>query len=90
LEPGQPTFQLLVVEDMETNQRLLVELLQPLGFDIRVAGDGQEAITLWKTWHPDVILMDMRMPVMDGFTATREIRSASHITLNSCVDCRSV
>jgi len=50
LEPGQPTYRLLVAEDRETNRRLLVDLLAPLGFEVQEAANGQEAIDLWKSW----------------------------------------
>ncbi len=76
LEAGQPTFKLLIVEDLESNRKILVELLQPLGFDVRVAINGQEGVTIWQEWQPDLIWMDMRMPVMDGYEATRHIKAA--------------
>ena len=65
----------LVVDDDPTNRQLLSDMLTPLGFDIREAGDGQAAFTHAAAWRPDVILMDMRMPVMDGFEAIRRIRA---------------
>jgi CheY-like chemotaxis protein len=64
----------LVVDDQEYNCRLLVDLLQPLGFDVRTAEDGQQAVELTRTWNPDVILMDLVMPVKTGDQATAEIR----------------
>jgi CheY-like chemotaxis protein len=75
LKPGQPVYRLLVVEDIEINRKLLVMLLQPLGFEIREATNGQEAITIWKEWEPHLIWMDMRMPVMDGREATKYIKA---------------
>jgi DNA-binding LytR/AlgR family response regulator len=77
LEAGQPTYRILVVEDKWANRQLLVRLLAPLGFDVREATNGQEAIALWQNWHPHLIWMDMRMPVMDGYEATREIKARS-------------
>ncbi|MEM9906866.1 MAG: AAA family ATPase, partial [Cyanobacteria bacterium P01_D01_bin.44] len=74
LAPNQPTYRLLVVEDQWTNRQLLVELLTPLGFEVREAENGEVAIALCKTWHPHLIWMDMRMPVMDGYEATRRIK----------------
>jgi CheY-like chemotaxis protein len=75
LEPGQPVYRLLIVDDRETTRQLLVKLLQPLGFEIHQAVDGQEAIEIWARWEPHLIWMDMRMPVMDGYEATRQIKS---------------
>jgi len=76
LEPGQPNYRLLIVEDEEDNRNLLVQVLKPLGFQVREALNGKEAIELWKTWQPHLIWMDMRMSVMDGYAATQEIRRA--------------
>jgi len=75
LLPGQPTYRLLIVDDRVDNRNLLTHLLQPLGFVTQTANNGQEAITLWRTWQPDLIWMDMRMPVMNGYEATRQIRA---------------
>jgi CheY-like chemotaxis protein len=75
LEPGQPVCRLLVVEDEVDNRKLLVKLLEPLGFDIREASNGREGIEVWEQWQPDLIWMDMRMPVMDGYEATRQIKT---------------
>jgi CheY-like chemotaxis protein len=77
LEPGQRSYRLLVVEDRDTNRQLLVRLLAPLGFEIREAVDGQQALELWERWQPDLILMDMRMPLMDGHEATRRIKATA-------------
>ncbi|HSH01863.1 MAG TPA: ATP-binding protein [Anaerolineae bacterium] len=72
--PGQKEYRLLIVEDNEMNQWLLVNLLEPLGFEVRTAVNGQEGIDIWREWRPDLIWMDMRMPVMDGYEATRYIK----------------
>ena len=71
---GQPTYRILVVEDLEENRRLLVKLLTSVGFEVREATQGVEALEIWESWFPDVIWMDLRMPVMDGYTATKRIR----------------
>ncbi len=75
LEPGQAIYRILVVDDRWTNRQLLLKLLQPLGFEVREAENGQQAIELWESWRPHLIWMDMRMPVMDGYEATRHIKA---------------
>ncbi len=74
LEPGQPVYRLLVVEDHAASRQLLVELLLQLGFAVRTAANGLEALQVWAEWQPHLIWMDMRMPVMDGHEATRQIK----------------
>jgi two-component system sensor histidine kinase/response regulator len=75
LEPGQRTFRVLVVEDKLESRTLLVRLLTFIGFEVQEAIDGEEATRLAETWRPDLILMDMRMPVMDGYEATQRIKA---------------
>ncbi|MFT5501735.1 MAG: PAS domain S-box-containing protein, partial [Woeseiaceae bacterium] len=65
---------LLVVEDNEINQQVARELLQQALFNVDIANHGQEAIEMIGKGQYDCILMDVQMPVMDGFTATRELR----------------
>lgn len=77
LQPGQPEYRLLVVDDQPTNRQILVKLLAPLGFAVREATNGQEAITVWEEWAPQLIWMDMRMPVMNGYEATRRIKATT-------------
>jgi CheY-like chemotaxis protein len=72
--PQQPQYRILVVDDMETNRLLLVKLLSSVGFAVRDAANGQEAIALWETWEPHLIWMDMRRPVLDGYEATKHIK----------------
>ena len=74
LKQGE-SFRVLVVDDREINRNLLKEMLSPVGFEIAEAKDGLEAIKMFKSWLPDVILMDMRMPVMNGYEAIKSIKS---------------
>ncbi|MDJ1173077.1 ATP-binding protein [Roseofilum capinflatum] len=78
LVPGQPTYRILVVDDRWSNRQLLLQLLGPLGFDVQDAENGQQAIEIWENWQPHLIWMDMRMPVMDGYTATEYIKQHIH------------
>ncbi len=67
-------YRILIAEDHQESRQLLVELLKPNDFQIREASNGLEAIDQWKSWQPDLILMDMQMPVMDGYAAIRHIK----------------
>jgi len=75
LAEHQPSYRILVADDQPENRNLLTQLLSSVGFETRTATNGQEAIDLWQNWHPHLIWMDMRMPTVDGYTATRQIRS---------------
>ncbi|MDM8555942.1 ATP-binding protein [Desulfococcaceae bacterium HSG7] len=77
LEPNQPHYRILIVDDRETNRLLLLRLLAPVGFELREAKNGREAVEIWKKWEPHLICMDMRMPVMDGYEATKRIKAAT-------------
>ena len=68
---------ILVVDDNEDNREILVFRLQQLGFEVLVASNGKEAIETASQAKPDVILMDLRMPVMDGWEATRALRQTA-------------
>ncbi|MEO6861620.1 MAG: response regulator, partial [Microcoleus sp.] len=74
LEPNQNPYRILIVDDKPLNRQLLIKLLNPLGFELKEATNGQEAIEIWDSWEPHLIWMDMRMPVMDGYEATQYIK----------------
>ena len=69
------TKRVLVVEDHEDNRQILRDLLGSAGFEIIEAENGEEAVTLAETGRPDVILMDIQLPVLDGYEATRRIKA---------------
>jgi CheY-like chemotaxis protein len=75
LQPGQPACRVLIADDIEDNRQLLAQLLSPVGFEIRLATNGAEAVQEFEQWRPHVILMDFRMPIMDGHEAIRRIRA---------------
>ncbi len=75
IAPGQSAYRILVVEDVFSARQLMVALLCQVGFDVQAVTNGKEAIALYKTWQPHLIWMDMRMPIMDGYEATRQIRA---------------
>jgi signal transduction histidine kinase/response regulator of citrate/malate metabolism len=76
LVPGQAKYRVLAVDDLMEGRKLLKRLFAPLGFEVREAANGQEALAAWEEWQPHLIFMDMRMPVMDGREATRRIRAS--------------
>lgn len=75
LASKQPSYRILVVDDRWENRQIVVKLLEPVGFQVKEAANGKEAIAIWQEWQPHLIWMDMRMPVMNGYEATRYIKS---------------
>ncbi|MDM8529704.1 PAS domain S-box protein [Anaerolineales bacterium HSG25] len=73
LEPNQH-YRILLVDDKESNRLLLLKMLTLPGFELREAKNGQDAVDIWAEWNPHLILMDMRMPLMDGYEATKIIK----------------
>jgi CheY-like chemotaxis protein len=70
---ARPTI--LVVDDERDSRDLTGDLLASAGYGVLYAGNGSEALTIVKQWHVDLIVMDMMMPIMDGVTAIRRLKS---------------
>ncbi len=75
LAPNQILHRLLIVDDHMEGRLLLKKILQPLGFQLREACNGLEAIESFQQWQPHLIWMDIRMPIMDGIEATQKIKA---------------
>ncbi len=76
LPPCAQPLKLLIVDDKADNRDVLLELLEPVGFQVLQACNGKEAVTAFALHCPDAILMDLRMPEMDGYQATLHIRAS--------------
>ena len=74
IAPNQPQYKQLIVDDHFLNRKVLVELLSSVGFDLKEAKNGQEAVEICRQWQPDLVWMDVRMPVMDGYKTTQQIK----------------
>ncbi|MCB0163791.1 MAG: response regulator [Anaerolineae bacterium] len=87
LAPGQPRYRLLIVDDDPINRQLLLKLFAHIGppgrgFELREAENGQQAIEQWAAFAPHLIWMDLRMPVMDGYEATKFIKAKQAVSHN--------
>lgn len=74
LAPGQEHFRILVVDDDVETRALFGDLLRSAGYEVHEAADGKSGVAAWLTLRPNLVCMDIRMPVMDGYAATRRIR----------------
>ncbi len=72
---GNKSYKILVVDDKIENLQVVVNLLRLVGFETEEAINGEEAIIKFEQYNPDLILMDLRMPVMDGYEATKRIKA---------------
>ncbi len=77
LEPNQSDYNILIVDDDALNRLILMELLQPFGFNLKEAENGKIAVDICRQWKVDMVLMDIRMPVMDGHEASIKIKEIS-------------
>ncbi|MGD9223574.1 MAG: ATP-binding protein, partial [Desulfobacteraceae bacterium] len=75
LAEGQPEWRILVAEDDPENRLLMTDVLTQVGFTVREAENGAQAVAAFEQWHPHFIWMDIRMPVVDGLAATRRIKA---------------
>lgn len=73
---AQTGLRVLIAEDHEDSREVLGEFLGSLGYQVRTAADGLDALDIARTFHPDIVLLDIRMPRMDGVQTCRELRAA--------------
>ena len=84
-EEKKPVYRILVVEDDAINQRVIMMTLENLGYDAKAINNGMDAVDILKTESFGLVLMDIQMPVMDGFQATRLIRDPATGTKNPTI-----
>ncbi|MCC5645485.1 PAS domain S-box protein [Nostoc sp. CHAB 5824] len=84
LAPAQNEYRILVVDDSKDSRLVLMKILTSIGFTVQEAANGTEAIAVWQTWQPHLILMDMRMPIMDGYEATKIIKAREETSIQNC------
>jgi CheY-like chemotaxis protein len=74
LEPKSKATKVLYVEDAAVIRDTIARLLELKGYQVAYAKNGKEGVEKTQSWKPDIVLMDLRMPVMDGYSAIREIK----------------
>ena len=72
---------ILVIEDQEDNRRILRDLLTSIGYEVIEAVNGVEGVSAAKSYRPDLILMDLSLPIMDGWEATRRLKANADLQL---------
>jgi PAS domain S-box-containing protein len=77
LAPNQGEYRILIVDDNRDNRQLLFKMLSRFGFELQQASNGVEAMEIWQAFEPQLIFMDMRMPIMDGMEATKRIKATA-------------
>jgi signal transduction histidine kinase/CheY-like chemotaxis protein len=75
LESDEAEYRILIVDDSKVNRQIMLQILEPVGFKIKEAVNGREAVDIWLEWQPHMIWMDVKMPVMNGYEATERIKS---------------
>jgi PAS domain S-box-containing protein len=76
LPAGQPRPRVLVADDDDDSRMVLAQTLDMVGFEVCQVANGEEAVQAFQAWQPHLVVLDLRMPVMDGITVTRHIRAA--------------
>ncbi|WP_437854683.1 ATP-binding protein [Sorangium sp. So ce363] len=77
LSPGQPRYRVLVVDDRWDVRHCLLKLLDSVGVEARSATNGLGAVAQWETWAPHLVLLDLRMPLLDGYEAASRIKASA-------------
>ncbi len=78
--PNQSQYRILIVDDKKFNRLLLLKLLQPFGFLLQEAENGEVAINIWENWRPHLIFLDLWMPVVNGYQVIKYIKEKEMAT----------